>query len=301
VWPAGLIGGLRDYRNSRHRRSVCVEGMCCISVLILSLNEEQNLPGCLESVSWSDDVVVFDSYSADRTVEIARAKGARVFQRVFDDYATQRNAALNEVEYKHPWVLMVDADERWHKEIHDEIAAAILKDTTASIYHFRRRDVFMGRWLRHTGYPTWAGRLVKVGEVTVKRSINEEYHTAGGKGYLKRHFIHHPFNKGFAHWLHKHNRYSTMEAETLVGQVGDRLHAADAFSRDPLRRRKFLKQLAYRLPCRPFLVFCYLYFLRWGFLDGTAGLNYCRLRAVYEYMIDLKVKELNRRKEGLTI
>lgn len=273
----------------------------CVSVLILTLNEQENLPSCLDSVSWSDDVVVFDSYSTDRTVEIARQKGARVFQREFDDYARQRNAALNEVKYKYPWVLMVDADERWNKDIFDEIATTIANNTTASLYHFRRRDVFMGRWLRHTGYPTWAGRLVKVGEVTVARSINEEYHTSGGKGYLKSHFIHHPFNKGFAHWFQRHNRYSTMEAETLAKEASYELHPADVLALDPLRRRRCLKRLAYRLPFRPFLAFCYLYLLRRGFLDGAAGLNYCRLRAVYEYMIDLKIKELRRRRQGLTL
>jgi len=273
----------------------------CVSVLILTLNEQENLSNCLDSVSWSDDVVVFDSYSTDRTIDIAREKGARVFQREFDNYASQRNAALNEVKYKYSWVLMVDADERWNKHIFDEIGATIVNNAAASLYHFRRRDVFMGRWLRHTGYPTWAGRLVKLGEVTVSRSINEEYNTAGGKGYLKSHFIHYPFNKGFVHWFHRHNRYSTMEAEALIKEASYQLHPADVLSLDPLRRRKCLKRLAYRLPFRPFLVFCYLYLLRRGFLDGAAGLNYCRLRAVYEYMIDMKIKELRRRREGLTL
>ena len=86
--------------------------MSAISVLILTLNEEGNLADCIDSCGWSDDIVVFDSLSHDRTVEIARAKGARVFERRFDNYAAQRNAALTTVSYKHEWVLMVDADER---------------------------------------------------------------------------------------------------------------------------------------------------------------------------------------------
>ena len=146
-----------------------------ISVLILTLNEEINLPGCLESVAWSDDIVVFDSYSSDRTVEIAKAAGARVFQRKFDNYAAQRNAALTEVEYKNPWVLMVDADERWPRAIYDEIRAAIGNVENVSLYHFRRKDMFCGRWLkRSTRYPTCFGRLVKLGYVTVEREIKEE-------------------------------------------------------------------------------------------------------------------------------
>lgn len=272
-----------------------------ISVLILTLNEEINLLECLQSVSWSDDIVVFDSFSSDRTVEIAKSKGARVFQRKFDNYAAQRNAAF-EVDYKYPWVLMVDADERWPKEIVEEIKSAIAHNGNITLYHFLRKDMFMGRWIkRSTGYPTWAGRLVKLGKVSVKRDINEEYHTVGEKGYLKSHFIHYPFKKGIAFWLERHNRYSSMEAESLIKELQGKPNLKNIFSTDPTLRRKSLKQLAYRLPFRPFLVFCYLYFFRMGFLDGIPGLTYCRLRSMYEYMIDLKVKELRRRKNGQTV
>lgn len=273
-----------------------------VSVLILTLNEELNLSACLESVAWSDDIVVFDSFSTDRTVEIAKTVGAKVVQRRFDNYAAQRNAALAEVQYKYPWVLMVDADERWPREIYDEIRQAIGNSNGVSLYHFLRKDMFMGRWLRRsTGYPTWAGRLVKVGAVSVERGINEEYSTNGEKGYLKSHFIHYPFNKGSASWIARHNRYSSMEASALVREVEAKWDIRGLFSADPTRRRKSLKQLAYRLPFRPFIVFCYWYLFRLGFLDGVPGLTYCRLRAMYEYMIDLKVKELRRREKGLPV
>jgi len=275
-----------------------------ISVLILTLNEEENLRSCLESVSWSTDIVVFDSFSTDKTVEIAGTAGARVIQRKFDNYAAQRNAALAEVEYRNPWVLMVDADERWGQALCDEMKAAIESDAGQeySLYHFRRKDMFCGRWLkRSTGYPTWFGRLVRLGSVEVRRDINEEYCTDGKKGYLEGHFIHYPFNKGIAHWLDRHNRYSSMEAKALVQETAGRLKLRGLFSSDPTVRRKTLKQLAFRMPCRPLLVFCYLYFFRLGLLDGIPGLTYCRLRAMYEYMIDLKVKELRRREKGLSL
>ncbi len=272
-----------------------------VSVLILTLNEEVNLPGCLESVAWSDDIVVFDSYSSDRTVEIARAAGARVVQRTFDDYAGQRNAALTEVKYRHSWVLLVDADERWPREIYEEIREAIRRNGDISIYYFLRKDMFLGRWLRHTGYPTWAGRLLKLGDVTVQRAINEQYLTTGGTGYLQSHFLHHPLNRGIAHWFHRHNQYSSLEAQALAGELKGKLRLRDLFSGEPPQRRRALKHLAYRLPGRPILVFGYLYFLRLGFLDGRAGLAYCRLRMIYESMIDLKIRELRRRREGLPV
>lgn len=275
-----------------------------VSVLILTLNEELNLPGCLESVAWSDDIVVFDSYSSDRTVEIAKEFGVRVIHRKFDNYAAQRNTAINDVGYKHPWILMVDADERWPSEIYEEVKASIENDKKGefAIYHFRRKDMFMGKWLkRSSGYPTWAGRLVRLGCASVEREINEEYHTNGRKGYLKSHFIHYPFSRGIHYWLERHNRYSSMEAEAFLKEVQDKLRFKNLFSSDPTIRRKFLKQLTFHLPYRPFVVFCYLYFVKLGFLDGIPGFTYCRLRAIYEYMIDIKVKELRRRKKGLPI
>jgi glycosyltransferase involved in cell wall biosynthesis len=274
-----------------------------ISVLILTLNEEVDLPACLKSVNWCDDVVVYDSFSTDGTTRIAESAGARVFQRRFDNYAAQRSAALTEVNYKYPWVLIVDADERWDQSLFEEIKAAIQNgDKEICLYHFRRKDFFQGRWLRRsTGYPTWAGRLVRFGRVRVEREINEEYRTDGKYGYLKGHFIHYPFNKGIAFWYERHNRYSSMEAPKLIEETGESLQLSGIFSKNPVIRRKSLKRLAYRLPGRPLIVFLYLYLFRFGFLDGGPGLSYCILRSFYEYMIDLKVKEMRRRDKGLPI
>ena len=279
--------------------------MSNISVLILTLNEEVNLPGCLESVSWSDDIVVFDSYSTDRTEEIAKDYGARVVQREFDNYAAQRNAALNEVQYKNDWVLMVDADERWQIDIFNKIDRCLQSDKNdnISIYHFQRKDMFCGKWLKHSlASTTWSGRLVRVGNVSVQREINEEYHTNGKKAYISGvRFVHYPFNKGINWWFERHNRYSSMEAVSLLYEIENKLHFRKLLTKDPTLRRKYLKQLAYRIPFRPLIVFIYLYFIRLGFLDGWAGFTYCRLRSIYEYMIDLKVKELRRREKGLPI
>lgn len=273
-----------------------------ISVLILTLNEELDLPECLKSVSWSDDVVVFDSFSTDHTVKIAKESCARVFQRKFDNYAAQRNAALSEVQYKYPWVLLVDADERWPESLCSEMIEAIRADGKISLFHFRRKDMFMGKWLRRsTGYPTWTGRLLRPDSVRVEREINEEYHTDEEVGYLNGHFIHYPFNKGVANWFDRHNRYSSMEAISLAREVGEKLRLLNLISQNPIVRRKAMKQLAYRLPFRPIIVFFYLYFFRLGFLDGVPGLIYCRLRAIYEYMIDLKVKESRRRENNLPV
>jgi len=274
-----------------------------ISVLILTLNEEVNLPACLESVKWCNDVVVYDSYSTDRTIEIARAAGARVFQRSFDNYANQRNAALTQVEYRHPWLLMLDADEHATPELLREIQRITENgEESITLYHIRRKDMFFGKWLcRSSGYPTWFGRFFRVGKVRVEREINEEYHTDGKVGHLQEHLIHYPFNKGVAYWFERHNRYSSMEAASLLQEVRVPLELRKIFSSDPIVRRRTLKQIAYRMPGRPFLVFCYLYLFRLGILDGRAGLIYCILRSIYEYMINVKVKELRSREKGLPV
>ena len=274
-----------------------------ISVLILTLNEEENLPRCLESVRWSDDVVVFDSFSTDTTCEIAAQFGARVVKRRFDNYANQRNVALNEVSYIYPWILMVDADERVSMELSEEVIGCTdAADNPISLYRMRRRDMFMGRWIkRSSGYPTWFGRLFRRGQVRVEREVNEEYHTDGKIGYLSEHLIHEPFGKGISFWFERHNRYSSMEAARLVQDRCRPIDWRGILSGDPAIRRKTLKQLAYRLPGRPGFVFAYLYFVRMGFLDGRAGLSFSLMRTCYEYMIDIKVKELRRRAQGLPV
>ncbi len=264
-----------------------------LSVLILTLNEECNLADCIRSVSEADDIVVLDSFSSDRTVAIAEEMGARVVQRQFDNYAAQRNAGLNETRYKHPWVLMVDADERVTPELWAEMRAAIATaGPRVSMFHMRRKDYWFRQWIRRSsGYPTWFGRLVRVGQVTIEREINEQYVPKGESRYLNEHLLHYPFNKKVAYWFERHGRYSSMEADTLAVERREVIAVRALWSGTPIARRKTMKQIAYRLPGRPLWVFLYLCVVRGGFLDGRAGLRYCLLRTIYEYMIDLKVKE----------
>jgi glycosyltransferase involved in cell wall biosynthesis len=277
--------------------------MSGVSVLILTLNEEIDLGECINSCGWSDDIVVFDSMSEDRTLEIAKGKGARVVQRRFDNYAAQRNAALTTVQFKHPWVLMVDADERVPAELASEIETAVAGvGADIALFRMRRRDFFLGKWLRRSsGYPSWFGRLVRLGHVRVEREINEEYIADGRVEHLKAHLHHYPFNKGIAYWFERHNKYSTMEAISKMSMCSDRIVMRELFAKDPIDRRRMAKQLLYRLPLRPLIVFLYLYILRLGILDGRAGFYFSRMRAVYEMLIDLKVMEARRRQRDLPV
>ena len=265
-----------------------------ISALILTFNEEIILPKCLEALDFVDEIVVFDSFSTDKTIKIAEQFGAKIVQRKFDNYAKQRNVALKSVSEKTDWVLMVDADEIVSPELRVEIIQlCVQKDNPISLYRVRRKDIFQNKWIKHSsGYPTWFGRLFKNGTVSVEREINEEYHTNGKIGNLQEHLIHYPFNKGIEWWFEKHNRYSSMEIKTLALELNQKPKLKQLFSSDPTIRRKAQKGFSFLLPNRPFIVFIAFYILRFGFLDGKAGYTFCKLRKTYEWMIDLKIKEL---------
>jgi glycosyltransferase involved in cell wall biosynthesis len=266
-----------------------------VSVLIPTLNEERDLPGALASVSWSDDVHVFDSFSTDATVSVAEGLGAKVSQRVFDNYAAQRNAALNQTRFRHHWVLLMDADERCTAALADEVERiAAANDPNVAAYRLRRRDYFQNRWLRHAQISPWYVRLVRPELARYTREINEVLEIAGNVGELESPLDHYPFSKGISHWLRKHDLYSSMEARLIVdggGLQNPSLRAALG-ARDFHERRLHQKALFYRMPGRPLLKWLYMVFGRGAFLDGRPGLTYARLQAIYEYMIVLKTREL---------
>lgn len=269
-----------------------------ISVLIPTKNEEQDLPGCLASVSWSDDVHVFDSFSTDATVAIAEGLGAKVAQRVFDNYASQRNAALNQTRFRHPWVLLMDADERCTPALAEEIAqVTAVHDPDIAAYRIRRRDYFQNTWLRHAQISPWYIRLVRPELARYTREVNEVLEIAGKIGELRAPLDHYPFSKGIGHWLRKHDVYSTMEAQLIAegGGVQNPSLRAALTARDFHERRLHQKAIFYRMPGRPLLKWLYMVFVRRAFLDGRAGLTYARLQAIYEYMIVLKTREVRGR------
>jgi glycosyltransferase involved in cell wall biosynthesis len=267
-----------------------------ISVLILTRNEEQDLPACLESVSWSDDVHVFDSFSTDGTVAVAEARGARVTQHAFAGYAAQRNAALHGPRFQHDWVLSLDADERvpdaLAKELREFVQSSPADVAAARI---RRRDFFMGTWLKHAQISPFFVRLVRPRRVHYEREINEVLVADGRIHDLREPFDHFPFSKGVAHWIDKHNRYSTMEAELICRAEHEQPQfswRSAMFARDFNLRRVHQKGMFYRLPGRPFVKLIYLLILRRAFLDGRAGVTYAVLQSIYEYFIVLKTREL---------
>lgn len=275
--------------------------MNSFSILILTYNEEKNISAAIQSVAWADDVVVLDSFSTDRTVKIARENNAHVFQREFDDFGSQRNYGLNEIQFKHKWVFHLDADERFNDDLKKECDRVISLDEK-SAYFVPNKIIFMGKWIKHsTQYPHPQVRLVKIGAADFVKAGHgqREGKAEKGIGYIDKAYDHYNFSKGITDWIEKHNRYSSEEA--LLAIKTKRRPIQECISRNLMIRKRAMKSWFVKMPFRPLLKFTYLYFFRLGLLDGRAGFAYCILQSIYEYMIVLKIWELKRSERGLSI
>jgi glycosyltransferase involved in cell wall biosynthesis len=267
-----------------------------ISILVLTKNEQQDLPGCLESVRWSDDVHVFDSYSTDSTLEVAQAFGARITQRTFDNWAAHQNWGLQNINFKYPWVFYLDADERVTPELADSLRESATSAGETVAFRVQRRDFFLGRWLKHVQASPFYMRLFRPERMRYERLVNPVSIPDGPVATLPGYLDHYPFSKGIRHWLDRHNSYSTLEAQQILD---NRLRAASfsfvkAFSARRFEERRFhQKELFYRIPARPLAKFLLLYIAKRGFMDARAGFTYSVLQAIYEYMIVLKTRELS--------
>jgi glycosyltransferase involved in cell wall biosynthesis len=263
-----------------------------ISILIPTLDEELNLPGALASCAFADQVVVLDSFSKDRTEEIARAAGAEFVQHRFENYSAQKNWALDTVAWRNRWIFILDADERFTPDLAREVTEEIAKPSAKEGYYVNRRLMFMGRWIRHCGwYPNWNLRLFQLGRARYDgRPVHEHMKIEGSVAYLRADLLHDD-QRGLEHYLEKHNRYSTLDAQTRLSLK------PDPFRWDHLRHptlfKRFLRQRVWPyVPAKPLAAFVYLYFLRLGFLDGRAGLSFSLLQAQQELHVVLKLREL---------
>lgn len=267
-----------------------------VSILILTKNEQQDLPGCLASVAWSDDIHVYDSLSTDRTVDIAEQHGARVTRRAFDNWASHQNWGLQNIPFKYKWVFYIDADERMTPELVNAVKTAASEPGSHVAFSAQRRDFFLGTWLQHVQASPYYMRLFRPEKMRYERLVNPISIADGPVGRLTGYLDHFPFSKGIGHWLDRHNAYSRLEAEQILSNRlnGEPFSFGKAFTATDFHERRFhQKELFYRLPLRPLVKFLLLYFVKRGFLDGRAGLRYALLQSIYEYMITLKVEELN--------
>jgi glycosyltransferase involved in cell wall biosynthesis len=270
-----------------------------VSILIIARNEEKDLPGCITSIKWCNDIHVYDSFSTDNTTKIAVNLGAKVTQSKFEGYASQRNKALNTLTFKNEWVFLLDADERFPSHLKDTLSTVLKSvDKSVSAFRFRRRDYLGNTWLKHAQISPFFIRLIKIGSATYHREINEVLKINGKIEEVDDYFEHYPFSKGITHWITKHNLYSEMEAIRLIEERKDEINFSimkAVFDKDFNVKRYHQKGLYYKLPGRPLIKWFYMMFFRMAFLDGFAGLTYATLQSIYEYFIVLKVRELKKK------
>lgn len=275
-------------------------GRAPVSVIVPVRNEAGNLADCLASLSWADEVFVVDSGSTDGTAELAERLGAKVVQFAFNGvYPKKKNWALENLPFRHEWVLIVDADERVPPELAAEIRERI-GSGEAEGYYLNSKYYFLGRRIRHCGYnECWnmrlfkhkLGRYERIPAAPGSRAGDNEAHEhveLEGRALRLRHELDHLAYPTISTWVEKHDRYSGWEAENR-----------ERFLREPTPRgigrgkrfKRALKRVYLRLPGRPLIRFFYSYVFRLGFLDGRAGLAFCGLLAFYDFLIWAKGEE----------
>jgi hypothetical protein len=175
--------------------------------------------------------------------------------------------------------------------------AAVGAPGEAVAFQMERRDFLMSTWLQHVQVSAFYMRLFRPEKMHYERLVNPVSIPSGPVGRLSGYLDHFPFSKGIAHWIERHNSYSTFEALQIItdGDAADASVRAALFEKDFHRRRYHQKALFYRMPGRPFAKFLLLYLVKRGFLDGRAGLTYSVLQSIYEYLIVLKTRELRAR------
>lgn len=275
-----------------------------LSLIVITKNEQANLPDCLASLQNLDaEVFVVDSGSSDRTVEIARESGCQVFEHPFENHAAQINWGLQNLPIKTPWIMRLDADERLTPELVEELKQ-ILPYTEENItgYQVKRRVFFMGRWIRHGGYyPTWLLRIWRTDfGVSEQRWMDEHIVLKQGKIANFQHDIIDENKKGLSFWIDKHNRYADREVKDMVSLVTEKeddLLKSSQYSQ-AIGRRWIKKNLYTRSPLflRAFLYFLMRYIIGLGFLDGLEGLIFHFLQGFwYRFLVDAKIYELQKK------
>ena len=275
-----------------------------LSVLIPIRNEAGNLPRCLASVAWADEIFVVDSQSTDGSQKIAEEHGARVVQFAFNGiWPKKKNWALENLPFQHEWVFILDADEVMPPSAAEEFRRIVTApDPPLAGYWINRRFRFMGQWLKHAYYPNWnlrlfkhrLGRYEKLTDTDTQSGDNEVHEhviVQGATGHLACEMDHYAF-PSVEVFVEKHNRYSNWEARVALDRhlsgSGGRLQK----SRVSLRRS--LKQLSHHLPCRGLLRFLFVYVWQRGFLDGRAGFYFARLHGFYEFLSAAKTYEMKK-------
>ena len=263
-----------------------------IAAIILTLNEADDLPKCLDSLDWTDQNFVLDSGSTDDTCEIASSMGAIVYKNKFKGFGQQRCWAIDNIPVKSDWILFIDADEVCTPKFASAVLDAIRnsKDDTAGFYCCWKLMLY-GKWLKFSdSFPRWQFRILKKGKARYRDAGHamKESDVQGKLGYIKEPYLHYAFSKGWTFWFNRHNKYSTLEAKE---RLQTNFKPQDMLSKDQSIRKEAMKQYMSKLPGWPILRFIHSFFFKGGILEGIPGLLYSVNISIYEYMIQLKMLE----------
>ncbi len=269
-----------------------------VCVVILTFNEEKNIAQAIESVrGWANEIFVLDSFSDDKTVEIAETLGATVFKRKFDGYGRQRNHAISALPIESEWMLFLDADEWVSSELREEISRVLASDPTENGFYCKRRLIWLGQWIKRGYYPVWILRLFRRKFSRVEeRQINEHVIVEGKTGELEFDLMHEDHND-VARWIAKHDRYAAAEAELLLSGEDDNALPPRMLGSQTERKRWVRERVWKRLPplVRPWLYFGYRTILQGGVLDGKEALAFHTLQGLWmQTLIDVKYLEMKR-------
>ena len=256
--------------------------MPLLSVATVTFNEEENLARTLASVAWADQIIVVDSGSTDRTLEIARSFNAIVIERPWDGFAAQKNFALSQCSGD--WILSLDADEELSPELQQQIRQTLSAQPAVDAFFLKRRNLFLGRWIKHGGfYPDPKLRLFRRGIPTSPqfeaRPVHETIRFSGLTATLDGDILHHAYPT-LSSYIEHMDRYSSLGAEFLVERSRTSASAFTFFA---------------RIVIVPLLGFEWNYLFRLGFLDGREGLLLNLYHAAYASWKYAKAWELARK------
>ncbi|HTA42754.1 MAG TPA: glycosyltransferase family 2 protein [Bryobacteraceae bacterium] len=280
-----------------------------LSAFVLTRNEELNLEDCLRSLAgWCQDIHLVDSFSTDRTLEIAERYGAIIHQHKFEGHTKQRLWALRNLPFKNEWVLALDADHRVTEDLQKELAQRFASPPEGFEGLFvNRRQIFRGRWIRFGGYyPKHQLKIFKH-QCAYLDDLEFDYrfYVKGKTGILKYDILEANQNEWKISWfIEKHNKFATELATEEIKRERENLQYLTRvrFWGNPDQRILWLKKVWGRLPAyvRPFLLFTYRYFLCLGFLDGKEGFVFHFLQSLwFRLLVDIRREELEAEADSL--
>jgi glycosyltransferase involved in cell wall biosynthesis len=275
---------------------------CPLSVVILTLNEEGNLPACLAAVcGWAHQVFVVDAGSSDRTRDIAEQQGATVVEHAFETHTSQWQWALSNLPIGTEWVLALDADQRVSDELADELCALTALDLEGfdGVY-INRQQWFQNCWIRHGGYyPKYLLKMFRraVVRIDARDLVDHHFYVAGPTRTLRHDLVESNRKEDdISFWVHKHTRYATLLArEEYLWRTSQERAIQPSIRGNPDQRALARRHYWRRMPLyvRPFLYFFYRYVVRLGFLDGKRGAVFHFMQAFwFRLLVDINLDEM---------